>query len=104
MATWRSIRCWAAIACIAVLSLFVLAFTSVSIDDNWHLNVGVGLVTVFVICAAVIRWQVRRHYRCPRFNLVPIRTAYGWGNEFGGEPRDVEWNPEECPNCGTALR
>jgi ribosomal protein S27AE len=101
---WRSIRWWAAAASIAVVALFALPFTEWSANPNQHSRIGLGLVTVFVICATVIRWQVRRHYRCPRCNQIPIRTVLGWRNEFGDDARDIEFNPEECPNCGATLR
>ncbi len=56
------------------------------------------------LCLLVAYVQVRRLYRCPRCNAVPMRTAFGWADELGVEPRDVQWNPAECPVCHVRFR
>jgi len=72
--------------------------------EGEHLRAASSLFLIVVICAAVIALQIRRLYRCPRCSSIPIKTAYGWRDEFGKEVRDVEWNPSSCPTCHAPLR
>jgi hypothetical protein len=74
-----------------------------SFDAN-AVRVGSVLILVVAGCLAVAYIQIRRLYRCPRCNRVPTRIAFGWGDEFGSEPRDVQWNPAECPACHARFR
>jgi hypothetical protein len=87
-----------------MVALLVLPFTVTSSLIDEHLRIGVLLIIVFVVCVGAIYIQVRRIYRCPRCNKVPIETIYGWRSELGTEARDIQWNPSECPNCGAPLR
>jgi hypothetical protein len=103
-ATWYAIRWWLFVSCLTVVALLILPFTRLSSQVDLHLRIGVFLIFVFLVCVVVIRLQVRRLYRCPQCGKVPIRTYFGWRNEFGDEARDIQWNPADCPNCRTALR
>jgi hypothetical protein len=103
-ATWQAIRWWLAIAVLTIASLLVLPFTDASSNRDRHFEVGICLIFLFTVCAFAIRHQVRRLYRCPNCNQVPIKAIYGWRDEFGTTARDVQWNPVECPSCGAALR
>jgi hypothetical protein len=68
------------------------------------MRIGLLLVLSVSIFLLVAYLQVRRLYRCPRCNKVPTRTAFGWADEFGVEPTDVQWNPAECPVCRARFR
>lgn len=103
-ATWRVVRWWLLLAVLCIGALFALPFTAVSSKPDEHLRIGISLIIGFVVCVGVINIQVRRAYRCPRCNKVPIKTIYGWRSELGSEARDIQWNPAECPNCGVPLR
>lgn len=103
-ATWSVIRWWLFLAALCVGALFGLPFTAASSDPDEHLRIGISLIIGFVVCVSVVHIQVRRVYRCPRCNKVPIKTFHGWGTELGTEARDIQWNPAECPNCGAPFR
>ena len=103
-ATWGAIRGFLSVAVLSVVSLFALPFVEAPSNVEQHLRIGVLLILVFVVCVIAIKIQVRRLYRCPQCNQVPIKTIYGWRTKLGTEARDIQWNPSECPNCGAPLR
>ena len=67
---------------------------SKSIDDS-EVKTGVTLALGTIISLTVAGLIIRRMYRCPVCNNVPMRTVPGWKNEFGAEPRDIARNPPE---------
>jgi hypothetical protein len=103
-ATWNAIRWWLLLAVLSIATLFVLPFAPAPSNISQHLRVGVSLIVGFLVCVGVINIQVRRIYRCPSCNKLPIKTIYGWRSELGTEARDIQWNPSICPNCGAPLR
>lgn len=103
-ATWHAIRWWLLIGVAAIVALVMLSVTNTGAFDDKQINAGLLMILLFVGCAAAVALQVRRLYRCPRCNAVPMRTTPGWYDKFGKEGRDVEWNPSECPTCRAPLR
>jgi membrane protein YdbS with pleckstrin-like domain len=103
-ATWRAIRWWLLVAVASVLSMAAMSIRYDDAFESEYLRAASSLFLIVVICGVAIAIQVRRLYRCPRCRSIPIRTAYGWRDEFGKEARDVEWNPSSCPTCHAPLR
>lgn len=103
-ATWRAIRWWLLIAAVCIISIVALLCNAYGPLDDIRIKDGLILMLVTVVCGLIINFNVRRLYRCPRCNSVPVRGTPGWRDEFGREARDVLWNPLECPTCGARLR
>ena len=103
-ATRHAIRGWLVLCVVCVILLCVLPFTKISAQTDPHLLVGLVLVLMVIASLIAVNIEVRRIYRCPTCNMVPIQTHFGWTDELGMETRDVEWNPSECPNCHASLR
>jgi len=64
-----------------------------------------GLVSLILggVAGIGIVFSVRRHYRCPKCNTVPMTAGAQFGSAFGIR-RDVAINPSVCPKCGARLR
>ena len=103
-ATWRAIRWWFLVAVVSVLSMGVMSIRYDRAFETGYLRAAISLFLLVLICGVVIALQIRRLYRCPRCSSIPIRTVYGWRDDFGKEARDVEWNPSSCPTCHAPLR
>jgi hypothetical protein len=101
LATWRAIRWWGLVAAAGLIGVVGVAAGS---SDANGAKVGSVLLLVVAGCLVIAYIQVRRLYRCPQCNQVPTRIAFGWRDEFGTEPRDVQWNPAECPACHARFR
>jgi hypothetical protein len=100
-ATWRAIRWWLFAAAVGLLALVYIA--AHPFDANTT-RIGSVILLMVSVCLFISYVQIRRLYRCPRCNEVPTRTAFGWADEFGVEPNDVQWNPAECPGCRVRFR
>ena len=100
-ATWRAIRLWLMVVAACLISMIWIALSF--IGEN---GIKLGSLLLLLVCLLlwIIHAKVRRLYRCPRCNQVPIVTVPGWRNELGSEPKDVVWNPSECPTCYATLR
>jgi hypothetical protein len=103
-ATWHAIRWWLLIAVVSVLSMVAMSMRYDGMFQTEYLRVASSLFLLVMVCGAAVALQIRRLYRCPRCSSIPIRTIYGWRDEFGKEVRDVEWNPSSCPTCHALLR
>lgn len=79
---------------------------SISAQDMSPQTFTLGLISIVLMGAAIIAvtTYVRRYYRCPRCNSVPM----GWGPPTGpsqvGASYGVEIYPSRCPKCRAQLR
>jgi hypothetical protein len=100
-ATWRAVRWWVLTAATALVGMVWIAAGTF---DATTTEVGSFLLLLVSFCVAITYFRVRKLYRCPRCNKVPARTVFGWRDEFGQEPKDLQWNPAECQACHARLR
>lgn len=103
-ATWRAIRWWLLTAIVSVLLMAAMSIRWDGTSEALYLRAGGSLIIVVIACGAAMAFQVRRLYRCPRCGAIPIKTVYGWRDEFGNDVRDLQWNPSSCPTCQALLR
>jgi hypothetical protein len=102
--TWRAIRWWLLTAIGSVLLMAAISIHWGGTSEALYLRVGSSLIILAMVCGAAVAFQIRRLYRCPRCGSIPIKTVYGWRDQFGNEARDVQWNPSSCPTCQAPLR
>ena len=67
-----------------------------------HSNLGVGS-RVGGVAIIGITAGVRRHYRCPKCDVVLMGTRSQFGSDSLGVRRGVDGNPLVCGNCGARL-
>jgi hypothetical protein len=65
-----------------------------------------GFVSFIVAGGALVAiiFAVRRHYRCPKCDEMPMNTSIKFGPSSFGVNRGVALFPATCPNCGARLR
>jgi hypothetical protein len=116
--TWRAIRIWLLVLVGGVIG-FAIPFWlnrshlhtiapgkySLSAADETVGQFTLGLGSFIAAGAAIIGIAVgvRRHYRCPKCNAVPIGTWSTLGPGSFGLNRGIAINPSVCPSCGAAL-
>jgi DNA-directed RNA polymerase subunit RPC12/RpoP len=103
-ATWRAVRWWLIIAAAGVIAIASLMWNAPRLPNDHTIAIGLVLVVIVVGSLVITRIRVYAIYRCPACSSVPIVAVPGWRDQFGNEPRDVQWNPERCPHCGARLR
>jgi hypothetical protein len=94
-ATWRAIRGWLLIALGCVATIAGLFWNAYGPASESRIRSGLILLLVTVTCGFIVNSKIRRLYRCPECNQVPIRTVPGWQNEFGDEAQifsGIHWN------------
>ena len=119
--TWKVIRGWLLLLAIAAVGFWTpfwlnrdrvhIVDTSrgtrytLPLEDETMGEFTLGLVSLILIGVAGIGIVVgvRRHYRCPKCNTIPMTTWAQFGPAFGIR-RDVAINPSVCPKCGARLR
>jgi hypothetical protein len=120
-ATWVAIRLWL-IVLLAGLIGFQIPFWlnrghvhkqelgsrtryTLSTDDETEGEFTLGLVSLVIIFVAgiAITFAVRRHYRCPKCNEIPMGTWANFGPGSFGVNRGLNLFPVTCPNCGARL-
>ena len=78
---------------------------TLSTDDETEGEFTLGLVSLVIIFVAgiAITVAVRRHYRCPKCNEIPMGTWANFGPGSFGVNRGLDLFPVTCPNCGARL-
>jgi hypothetical protein len=120
--TWKAIRAWLIVlasAGIGFATPFWIKREHVHSADTWSgtryalsaQDETAGEFTLSVASfvlggAAVIGIVVgvRRHYRCPKCEAVPMAIWAQLGPGSFGSRRDLDVNPSACTNCGARLR
>jgi len=122
-ATWRATRWWWAILLLGVIG-FEIPFwinrdkgqcrgswlsgwhCTLSLEDETIGQFTLGLVSFIAIGAATIgvTYGVRRHYRCPKCNEIPMGSWSSLGPGSFGIRFGVNMNPVQCPSCGAQLK
>lgn len=114
--TWKAIRLWLLVLASAVIGFaipFWMEREHVQVDGTRYTlpleTMTLGELTLslasFVLGGAAIigiTVGIRRHYRCPRCDTVPMGTWIQLG-PLAGVRRDVDMNPSVCPKCGARL-
>lgn len=116
--TWRAIRIWLLVLVVGMIGFAVpfwlnrshLHMTSpgrysLSAADETVGQFTLGLVSIVVVGAAAIGITVglRRHYRCPECNAVPMGSWNSLGPDTLGLNRGVALNPSVCGSCDAPL-
>jgi hypothetical protein len=120
--TWKSIRVWLLVLVLELIG-FAIPFwinrAHIHATGTWYASrytlssqgetIGqftLGLVSVVVCGAATIGIVVgvRRHWRCPKCDVIPMGTWSQLGLGSFGIRRDVDTSPSVCANCGARLR
>jgi len=121
-ATWKAARWWLALTFIGIIGFEVPFWINrdklhtekgilfrrdrLSAEDETEGQFTLGLVSLIAIGTGIIgaTYAVRRHYRCPKCNEVPMGTWSIFGPASFGIRRGVNLNPTQCPNCGAMLK
>ena len=119
--TWKAVRIWLLLLVIAAIGFWIPFWVNrdrvhavntsrgtrytLSLEDETVGEFTLGLASFVLGGAAIVGivFGVRRHYRCPRCDKVPMTRSMQFGPVFGIR-RDVAMNPSLCSNCGARLR
>lgn len=119
--TWKAIRVWLLLLAIASVGFWTPFWLNrdrvhvmdtsrgtrytLSSQDETMGEFTLGLVSLILggVAGIGIVFGVRRHYRCPKCNTIPMTTWAQFGPAFGIR-RDVAIKPSVCPKCGARLR
>lgn len=120
--TWRAVRLWILLGIAGILGFLVPFWTSsaakcvhsqfgssrctVSLDDIalWQLNLTFASLIGITVSIIAITAAVRRYYRCPRCEAVPLGSWSMLGPGNFGMKSGIALNPSVCSNCGARLR
>jgi hypothetical protein len=102
--TWRAIRWWLLIGSIGLAGLLMLP--KGGLDDMSEAQFTENLICfiIFGISITVVSYAIKRLYRCPRCNSVPMSRSICLGPVSFGFHSDVLINPTTCPKCHARLR
>jgi len=116
--TWRAIRIWVIVFLVGVIG-FTIPFwlnrehVQKKADGTYALSFGdetigqftLGLMSFVATGTAMVAiiLAVRRHYRCPKCNEVPMGNWTALGPGSIGFDEGVAINPSVCPSCGAQL-
>jgi hypothetical protein len=119
--TWKAVRVWILLLAMAAICFWIpfwlhrehveVVDTSrgtrytLPFEEETMEEFTVSLISLVLGGAAVIGIVVgvRRHYRCPKCDKIPMTTRAQLGPVFGVR-RDVDMNPSLCSNCAARLR
>jgi ABC-type Fe3+ transport system permease subunit len=121
-ATWVAVRLWLIVLLVGLIG-FQIPFWlnrervqrqelgtrtryTLSANDETEGQFTLGLVSLVItgVAGIAITFAVRRHYRCPKCNEIPMSTWVKSGPSSFGMHRDLALFPAICPNCGARLR
>ena len=121
-AAWVAIRFWLIALLVGMIGFYIPFWLNrehvhvqdldsrtrytLSTNDETEGQFILGLVSLVVAGGALmaIIFAVRRHYRCPKCNEIPMSTWVRSGPGSFGMHRDLALFPATCPNCGARLR
>jgi hypothetical protein len=121
--TWRAVRWWWLVLAVGIVG-FELPFywerahvhtvqrgpmavrQTLSTQDESEGEFTLGLVSLVVIFigGGAIIFGIRRHYRCPRCEEIPMGSWTNLGPTTFGPQSGVELFPSVCRSCGARLR
>jgi hypothetical protein len=120
--TWVATRLWLIVLLAGIIGFFIPFWVNrdhvqkqefgnrtrytLSTNDETEGEFTIGLVSLVTIGVAgiAIVFALRRHYRCPKCNEIPMGTWTNFGPSSFGVNRGVDLFPITCPNCGARLR
>jgi ABC-type Fe3+ transport system permease subunit len=121
-ATWVAIRLWLIFLLVGMIG-FQIPFWlnrehvheqqlgnrtryTLSTNDESEGEFTLGLVSLVItgVAGIAIVFAVRRHYRCPKCNEIPMGTWATFGPSSFGVNRGLDLFPAACPNCRARLR
>jgi hypothetical protein len=104
LATWRATRLWLLLGAAAGVAFSLGPKGSdADMSEAQFTFMLVALVAIGVSLTVVV-FSVRRLYRCPHCETVPMGSVGMLGPASFGVRRGVALNPYTCPNCGAKLR
>jgi FtsH-binding integral membrane protein len=102
--TWENTRNWLVVA----MGSAILGCAFGNVDDSstrWKIAIAVILWTAFFSSMFVMTFWVRKLYRCPSCDEIPMGGSFSVGSDssFGYE-KNLLLNPKKCPHCGVMLK
>ena|SRR5450631_4454582 len=102
-ATWRAIRFWLLFELLALAALFALPKGSDRDMSEASFTENLICFVVLGACSLVIIFAVRRLYRCPKCEAIPMGRWTEVGSGSFAFRSGVNLYPVSCPNCGAPL-
>jgi 4-amino-4-deoxy-L-arabinose transferase-like glycosyltransferase len=102
--TWRATRLWLLVALVAGVVMYLGPRGSTRDITEAQFTVQLVCLVVLMISMSVVIFAVRKHYRCPRCEAIPMSSW--WQSRSGGIGfrSGVDLFPSVCPTCGAKLR
>jgi hypothetical protein len=73
-------------------------------ETEGEFTLQLGSLVVMFIAVGGMTVGIRRHYRCPRCEEIPMGSGANLGPSSFGWRSGVALLPSVCPNCGARLR
>jgi hypothetical protein len=120
--TWHAIRFWVLLGIVGAVAFIVplwmnsatkcihhsFASSKCSLSTNdmplWQINLCLIALVGMMASIIAITLAVRRHYRCPRCEAIPIGSSTSLGPGNLGTKWGVALTPDVCFKCGAKLR
>ena len=101
-ATWRATRLWLLVGALAGVAFCLLPTGRAADMSEAQFTLNLVSLVAGGICITAVVFSVRRLYRCPRCETIPMGLMGRPGTI--GVRWGVDLNPYTCPNCGAKLR
>jgi len=119
---WRAVRLWILLGAAGVIGFWIPFWANaatkcahnglgtsrctLSLDDMplWQLNLTFGSFIVIGVSVIAATLAIKRYYRCPRCETVPLGSWTSLGPGIIGRQWGVALNPSVCSKCGAILR
>jgi hypothetical protein len=122
--TWRAIRIWLVVEALAVATFLTVGSSKTHAIQTssgplefsvryitpmrdltlWQLNTLFGSFVVMGAAVIAITYAIKRHYRCPKCEAIPMGSWTMLGPSSYGISSGVALNPSVCRKCGARLR
>jgi undecaprenyl pyrophosphate phosphatase UppP len=103
--TWKAIRIWLLVEALAVATFLAVPNAHSMRDMSlWQLNTLFGAFVVMGAAIIAITFAIKRHYRCPKCEAIPMNSWATLGPSTFGVYSGVALNPSVCRKCGARLR